>query len=67
MAWRLLMLRIEELASSVSTLNRQPWTGDKGCPLAWGLGVGLTTLSMKNKRVVNCYIESHTWMYSLIK
>jgi hypothetical protein len=36
---------------AASTLNKQPWTDNKGWSPAWGLGVELTTLHRKNKLV----------------
>jgi hypothetical protein len=37
----------------------------RGGPPAWGLGVGLTTLHYKNKRVTKNLTEPRTWTDSL--
>jgi hypothetical protein len=47
-------LQLWRVASN--TLNKQWRTADEGCPLAWGLGMGLTTSHQKN---LVCYENSY--------
>ena len=51
-AWRVLRLWIEERppiwSLAANKLNKQSWTADKGGPVAWGLGEGLTTPPCKS-------------------
>jgi hypothetical protein len=44
---------------AANTLNKQPWTNDKGWPSS--LGVGLTTLRRKTKLVTNNLHKPRTW------
>jgi hypothetical protein len=58
-------LQIRRVAANI--LNKQSRTAGKGFSSSWGLGVGLTTLALKNNIVTKCQKGPRTWTDSLHK
>jgi hypothetical protein len=46
---------LQQWRIAANILNEQPQTNEKGGPLAWGLGVGLTTPHQKRKVFYETY------------
>jgi hypothetical protein len=58
-------LQLWKVAANI--FNKQLWTNDKGWFSSFGVGVGLTTFTIKNKFVMNIQKEPQTWTDSLDK
>ena len=52
---------------AANMLNKQPWTADRGDPLAYGLGEGLTIPHRIKETVTNPLNKPRNWIDSLVR